>query len=310
MINSKEHLSVTLPLTPEAHRIAEEFWEYHDSQKSKEVYMNTLAVYTVRSYLQMLGIQTDLEASDSWNYSMQSRMNIADLWVTNMGKLECRPVWPKEQECPIPLEVRQNRIGYVVVQISDSLSQATILGFSQTALTGNLRIDELQSLEYLIELLKEPVNLSQWFENVFEACWQTVEAFLNPEQDVLGFSFRSAQELRANEPDNSAVGVRRAKLIELGNQSARQQVVLVVGLTPAADPELNVWVEVYPRGDQTYLSCGLHLMLLNEKGSSFFRKAIEERTNNIQVKFSGKPGERFSIIVALGDVSITKAFLI
>jgi len=78
----------------------------------------------------------------------------------------------------------------------------------------------------------------------FEACWQTVEAFLNPERLVLGFSFRSAQELRANEPDNSVVGVRRAKLIELGNQSVRQQVVLVVGLTPAADPELNVWVEV------------------------------------------------------------------
>ncbi|MUG96976.1 DUF1822 family protein [Scytonema sp. UIC 10036] len=313
MTYSKEHLSATLPLPPKAHIIAEEFWENHDNfQKANEVLLNTLAVFTVHSYLQKLGIQTDLEASDSWNHSIQSCMNIADLWVTNMGRLECRPVWPEAQVCPVPIEVRENRIGYVVVQISDSLEEARILGFSQTPLSGNLRINELQSLEYLIELLT-PVNLSQWLQNVFDACWHTVETLLNLESNELAVCCRSAcsstWELRVNEPDNSAAGVRRAKLIELRKQSAREQVVLVVKLIPIADSRMNVWVEVYPNKYQTHLPHALELIVLDEEGA-VVGEAIARNNRNIQFKFSGEPGERFNVKVALDNVSITEAFLI
>ncbi|OUL30741.1 DUF1822 family protein [Nostoc sp. 106C] len=313
MTYSEQHLSVTLPLPPETHLIADEFGENQENiQKYQEVLLNTLAVCTVHSYLQKLGIQTDLEASDSWSHSMQSCMNIADLWVTNMGRLECRPVWPEAQVCPIPIEVRKNRIGYVVVQISESLEEATILGFSQTPLSGNLRIDELQSLEYLIELLT-PVNLSQWLQNVFEACWLTVEALLNLEPNELAFccrgACRSAQELRANEPDKLAVGVRRAKLIELKRQSAQEQVVLVVKVMPAADSRMNVWVEVYPTTAQTHLPQALELIVLDEE-RAVVGEAIARDNKNIQFKFSGEPGERFNVKVALDNVSITEAFLI
>jgi hypothetical protein len=311
MTHSEEYLSVTIPLTTKAHFIAEEFWEYHENhQKASEVFLNTLAVYAVHSYLEKLGIQTDLSASDSWKPSKQSCMNIADLWVTNKGRLECRPVWLEAQGCPIPTEVRNNRIGYVVVQISECLQQATILGYTQAPLTNEIRITELQSLEFLIELLiVAPVNLSQWLQNIFDTCWVEVDTLLKLEQDILGFSVRTSQRVIINEVDNLAGGVRRAKLIELKKHQQSQQVVLAVGITPAAEPEMNLWVEIYPTNAQTYLPKALELIISDEKGIALMT-AMARNTKNIQIKFSGKRGERFTVKVALDNHSITEAFLI
>ncbi len=320
MTYSEEHLSVTLPLPTLAHLIAEKFSEHHNDNvlKANEIFFKTLAVYAVYSYLQMLHIQANLEAIDNWSYHQPSYMSIADLWVTNMCQSECHPVWSDENMCleaqvySIPLEIRENRIGYVVVKISESHREATILGFSSAALTSFLKIDELQSLEHLIELLptdvfieEEPVKLGQWFQNVFEVCWHTVEALLNPEHFVPGFISRQPQELRVNEP----ASISRAKLIELGRQSESQQVILVVGLKPTADRRMNIWVEVYPTSVQTYLPHALQIKVLDEEGK-VVKEAIARNTKNIQLKFSGESGECFKVKVALDDVNITEAFLI
>ena len=49
MKNIDNRLTFTVPLTQEAHQLAEKHrCQQHDPQKGKQVYLNTLAVYAVR----------------------------------------------------------------------------------------------------------------------------------------------------------------------------------------------------------------------------------------------------------------------
>lgn len=76
-----------------------------------------------------MGFETDLEGSDSWNPLQQTLLDVADLDVKKLGKLECRPVLEGTQVIYVPPEVDSNRIGYLGVQISNSFREATLLGF-------------------------------------------------------------------------------------------------------------------------------------------------------------------------------------
>src|SRR4028119_1342757 len=105
MNSIQDDLTFTVPLTLEAHRIAQQFHKHQSNpKKAKQVYLNTLAVYAVNFYLNCLGIETAHSASDSWNPAMRTLANIADLEVRDLGKLECRPVLPEAKICDVPPE--------------------------------------------------------------------------------------------------------------------------------------------------------------------------------------------------------------
>ena len=310
MRNLSESLTFTVPLSSSAHHLAEQFCRKHCNQKkAKQVYLNTLAVSAVNFYLRCMGIETNWEGSQSRNPVMLSILDVADIEILNLGKLECRPVLPQDQVIHIPSEVWSDRIGYVAVQLDQSLKQATLLGFSQTAGDGELPISELRSLEDLLEHLRqirqtEPVkmrvNLSQWFENIFESGWQQIETLLGTQPTNLALSLRSTPE----------AGVLRGKLIDLGIQHQGQAVVLVVALTPLHEQEMDISVEVHPKSDQTYLPPNLRLMVLDNLGEAVMEAIARSANNFIQLQFSGAPGERFSAKVALGDVSVSENFVI
>jgi hypothetical protein len=256
-----------------------------------------------------MGVETDWEGSQSRNPVMLSILDVADVQIPNLGKLECRPVLPQDKVVHIPLEVWSDRIGYVAVQFDQSLKQATLLGFSQTAGSGELPISQLRSLEDLLEYLRqikqpEPaktrVNLSQWFENIFESGWQQIEALLGTQPANLALSLRSTPE----------AGVLRGKLIDLGIQHQGQAVILVVALTPLHEQEMDISVEVHPKSGQTYLPPNLQLMVLDNLGDAVMEAIARSANSNIQLQFSGSPGERFSVKVALGDVSVSENFVI
>jgi hypothetical protein len=310
MRNLSESLTFTVPLSSSAHHLAEQFCRQQSNQKkAKQVYLNTLAVSAVNFYLRCMGIETNWEGSQSRNPVMLSILDVADIEILNLGKLECRPVLPQDQIIHIPSEVWSDRIGYVAVQLDQSLKQATLLGFSQTAGDGELPISELRSLEDLLEHLRQirqtkqvlmGVNLSQWFENIFESGWQQIETLLGTQPTNLALSLRSTPE----------AGVLRGKLIDLGIQHQGQAVVLVVALTPLHEQEMDISVEVHPKSDQTYLPPNLRLMVLDNLGEAVMEAIARSANNFIQLQFSGDPGERFSAKVALGDVSVSENFVI
>ena len=86
-----------VPLGTEAHRIARQFAvEQSTPQKGKRVYLNTLAVYAIHTYLKWLGIETDLNLSQSWEPTLTDAFDATDLFITPIEKLECRPVLPEQ----------------------------------------------------------------------------------------------------------------------------------------------------------------------------------------------------------------------
>lgn len=312
MNNLTVPLTFTVSLTRQARQIADKFRRQQaNPAKAEQVYRNTLAVLAVNFYCECMGIETEVEKSDSWNPLMQSLADIADLEIKNLGKLECRPLLDSSQTVEIPAEVWRNRIGYVAVQLSESMREAKLAGFVETIEAEELPLSEWRSLADFLERVsslkqsqsgKEPIKLSQWLHDIFEAGWETVESLLAPPPVEVAFGFRSLHQNKFRK-----AGVERGKVIDL--ERAGEQVAIFVGLQPGEAPEMDIRVEVYPAGSQTYLPQDLHLMVLDETGEAVMQ-AQAKSTKNIQLEFSGETGEHFSVKVALGDVSITEAFVI
>ncbi|MBW4630393.1 MAG: DUF1822 family protein [Iphinoe sp. HA4291-MV1] len=300
MNHNIECWTFTIPLALSAHSRAEQFRGYQSNpQKAKQVYLNTLAVYAVNVYLQCRGFETDWEKSDSCNPAMQALMDVADLMVENRGKLECRPVLPNAEIVCIPAEVWEQRIGYVAVQLSESLREATLLGFVKKVTSEELPLNQLRSLEELprhLNQIRSAIDLSKWFENIFAAPWQALDAVLNPKATQLAFSFRKAQE------------VKRCKLIELGTPN--QAVAMIVAISQASEVEIDISVEVQPPQGQTYLPSNLQLMVLDENAETVIDTHAGSDNQSIQLEFSGEPGDHFSVKVVLGSFSIAENFVI
>ena len=321
MSNMTDPLTFTCPISPDARRRAEQLCKQQATpSKGEQVRLNTLSVSFVNSYLQYMGFETDLEKSDSWNPVQQTLMDVADLSLKNLGFLECRPVLADAQFVYVPPEVQSNRIGYVVVQISKSFREATLLGFVREVKTDLLPISQLQPLENLLEYLEyllevklaelasqslaktnNFVNLKQWFENIFEAGWQEISALLGTQLANSALSLRSATK---------GAFVSRGKLIGLGKLLNAQSVVLVVALTPENSQEMHIIVEVHPTSQQTYLPPNLQLMVLDFQGAAVMVAEARSSNKNIQLQFNGESGERFSVKVALGDITVTENFVI
>lgn len=314
--------ALPLPITQMARRKAQEFANMQPtSQKAEQVRLNTLAVYVINDYLQMLNVQTNLAVSDSWNPIMRLCADVADLEIVGIGRLECRPLKPQTESCHVPPEVWSDRIGYVAVQIDETAWEASVLGFSKTAKAELLRT-ELLPIEDLIDCLNQPlaptttipviqrstVNLSQWLVNIFESSWQTVESLLNPEELTPAFRMRSADNTTIASNDSPTIS--RAKSIDLGVQIANQPFALVVDFTSDAESKKDIRLQVHPSGNQIYLPPALQLIVLDETGKVFLEAQARSVDNYIQLQFSGLPGEKFSIKVALGEASLTEDFVI
>ncbi|WP_414585582.1 DUF1822 family protein [Scytonema sp. PCC 10023] len=320
MSNKTGFLTFTGLISPGARRLAEQLCRQQATpEKGEQVRLNTLSVSFVNSYLQCMGFETDLEASDSWNPVQHLLMDVADLSLKNLGSLECRPVLEGEQFVYVPPEAQLNRIGYVAVQISKSFREAKLLGFVKEVSNDVLSISQLHSLEDLLDYLEyltqlntakladdslkvnnNLVNLKQWFENIFDAGWQEIESLLRTQPAYVASSLRSSKgDL-----------VSRGKLINLGKLLTEQAVVLVVTLTPDNDQEMDVIVEVHPTSKENYLPPNLHLTLLDCDGASVMEAQTRSSNKNIQLEFSCEIGERFSVKLALADVSTIEDFVI
>ncbi len=313
MKESLKSSTFTVPLGTESHRLAQQFSrQLRDRPKAKQIYLNTLAVSAVKFYLNCMGIETDWSASFSWNPVWQNLMDVADIEILNLGRLECRPVLPGTQVVRIPPEVWSERIGYIAVQLDSALQEATLLGFTQTAAMEELPLTELGSLEELLAHLNaiaqsartQQTNLSQWFENIFSAGWQSLEAIFSTDVKRLSFGLRSNFDLRTRT-------VKAAKMIDLGLQIGSQSIVLLIAIAPEVDNKVGVLVHLHPGSGENYLLAKTKLILRSDSGVVLQEVEARSQDNYIQLKrFKGNLGECFSIQVASNDVSVTETFQI
>ncbi len=311
--NIMESLTFTLPLPREAHQIADRFRQQQlDSQKAQQVYLNTLSVYAVNFYLKCMGFEPDWKSSDSFDPMIQKFTDVADLNVKHLGKLECRPVLPKQQVVSIPLESMNHRRGYFAVQLNPDLTEANILGFIKNTSTEEVPLSELKSLDFFLKYasqIENSVQLHQWLQQTFEAGWETIETLLSPPIIAYRTIAWRSQNMSSDSLTavNSDLGVERIKKFNL--EPTGEQIGLLVNLQARTELEMGIGVELYPTNDQVYLPQNLQLMLLDEYGETVMQ-AEARSTKNIQLKFSGESGEVFSVKVALGETNIVETFVI
>ncbi len=295
---TKNCFTFSVPLTLDAHQMAREFYsQQSNSLKAKQIYLNTLAVYAVNFYLRCLGVETNREASQSWNPLMQPLADVADLAIADLGKLECRPVLPDADTAFVPPEVWTDRIGYVAVKLNRELTEATLLGFLPTVTAKEIPLSQFQSLETLLDrlnqLIGKHVNLSQWLQNVFDTGWEAIDTLFEPSQE---FAFRYRAIPRQ---------VQRGKCLNL--EQISEPIALCLALQPTDSSEIDISVEMHPTGGRSYLPQHLQLAILDEEGEAVMQ-AVAKSAKTIQLNFSGEPKERFAIQVILGDFSYTEGF--
>lgn len=149
---------------------------------------------------------------------------------------------------------------------------------------GASAIGSAEAIQALVDLLRSTQD--------DETLWLTVES------------------LWKLDPGNTAAGVRQVKLVDLGMQIASQAVALAVALVQKANQQVGVLLQVYPTENEPYLPANLKLVLLDESGQALREVVARQLDFYIQLKFSGEPGEAFSVRIELGAASITENFVI
>ncbi|MEH2182653.1 DUF1822 family protein [Nostoc sp.] len=314
-----DDFALTLPISQTARITAQQFANQQANlEKAEQVRLNTLAVWVVNDYLQMMDIPTDLQASDSWNPIMRLCGDVADLELPSIGRLECRPVHLHQQTCSIPPETWEERVGYLIVQFNESLEEARLLGFLPSVVSETVLLAQLQPLEAFIDhiwqLRQSPVNslvnLSQWFAGIFETGWETIESLWNVPELRPTYAFRSVETLELDALKQPESITKRAKVIDLGIQIHNQPVMLIVKISPEKDRQTSIHLQLHATGNQIYLPPGVHLTVIDSSGAIFLDAQSRKSDNYIQLQFRGEPTEQFSVRVALDNASVTEYFQI
>ena len=306
-MNNIEDSSISLPITTVASNTSQRFASQPSSPDVAErVRRNTLSVFVNRDYLEMMGISTNLEASDSWNPVVRLCADVADLEVVGGGKLECRSLQVGESTCYMPPEVWEDRIGYTVLRLEEDGRSATILGFVKKVSTENLALDLLEPIENLCEeiaILRErskavaanPIgNLIKWSQDLLDSGWQQLETLLVNSQPQLA----GAGGWRGS--------ISHKKEIDLSDYLPNCQVELVVTRWQGTE---EIRLAVSPITGEC-LPQFLKLVVLDKTGKVF--QEIESRSidKRIQFKFNGEVGEHFSAQVVFAELVVTENFII
>jgi hypothetical protein len=320
----------TVALTTATHQMAQEFYQHHaQPQKAKQVYLNTLSVQAVRFYLKCLGVETDWEQSQSCDPILQVLIDTADLWVKDRGRLECRPVLPGSSDCTVPMAVWSDRIGYIIVQLSAELTEATLLGFLPALNSETILLSDLHPLDQFPQFLNqvEPEkavceSLSNWLtqlidigQKTVDTGWQTIESIAQSLQAEPETALRPAYSFRlppAIALTDSSDGVKRGKILSLTDLSLanapESQLLLLVGITASANPsEFQITVELLPIGAPPALPRSLYLMILDTAGQVVLQ-ADGSDSEGLEFQFIAESQERFKVQIQWQDICIEEAF--
>ena len=317
-----------VPLGKEAHQAASQLAiEQSTPQKGKRVYLNTLAVFTVHTYLKWLQIETDFSLSETWKSSLAAAFYATDLVIPGIGKLECHPILPGETNLTLNPTINTDLIGYVAVKFDENLDKGQLLGFipalEASEFPEQISISNLKPLDNLLDCIPDsfddvntlnfkipPINLSNWLDNIFEIGWLAVEYLPYLSADNLAFGTRSNHPFNS-QGNSESESTSRGKIIDLGVKIGIHKLALIVTLTSVnKDEEIEICLRVYPTANQTYLPPNLQLIVLDETGITSIEMSARNEDNWMKLEFTGQPGEHFTVKLALREISITEEFVI
>lgn len=178
---------VVISLGAEAHHWAKVFaTEQVSPERQRQVYVDTLAVYSVHSFLQWMEVETDLDKSESWNRLPCDFEDGSDLVLPQLGTLECCAVLPGQTSYTVPTGSIRSRVGYVLVQFSQRLESVQILGFVPALdpddPPARLDYSDIQPIEALFEYLERLEDTVATLPNLMTA---TLQEMPESQQDVV-----------------------------------------------------------------------------------------------------------------------------
>lgn len=324
-MSAYDPLSFSIPLPLSIHSMAQSFCQPQWSpRKLKQVYLNTLAVYAVNTYLKYLGVETQLEHGDSWDPLMQGLTDTADLVVVNStqnGRIECRPVLSNESMCHVPPEVWTGRMGYVAVELDDALRYAKLRGFLSEVNEMDIPLGQWRSLDRLLNTLSNVAmaektaisHLTEWLKGNFEPGWEHLTELALPQnlrvqaQPILQFRKPTGKPIA---PPSTLQATVRGKPLDWQFPNGHQEnLVLVVGIMPAQKTDTDIWVKLCPTQASTHLPANLDVVILDDQNTEVMQ-AHARQPEMIQFTFGGQIGEAFKIKISLDNVSKVESFMI
>jgi len=259
-----EQLTFPVPLGMSDFNFAREFsGQQKNTVKARQVLLNTLAVRAVGFYCRnLLSVETDFENSDSWNSSARILMDVADLEIKGLGKLECRPIQTGEKVCYVPPEVWKDRIAYVIVEIDEKEKIANILGFVRKVDAEPVSLEQLQPLEDLRDVF-DSISLQQRIEQIIRIEKLLASDWLESEK-VLTVSSRGKGYRSMSQSSIDSSLVDKGKLISIDGRDF----ALMVDIRQQENEQNKVKVsfKLIPGGDIISLPSGLEFALLAPSG--------------------------------------------
>jgi hypothetical protein len=218
---------------------------------------------------------------------------------------------------------------YVIIEVLEEEEQAIIRGFQRYDLLNNYCIQANLSVQadscypfplsifdaepnrllaycrhldpsaITLPVRETRTKLSRWLQGIVDEGWQTIDALINSEAN-LALATRSTF---------LGTETKVGKLINLGMQLGNQTVAMLITVTQESEEKIGINIQVYPIGGEFYLPSDLKLTLLSKAGKILQEVRSRSQDSYIQLKFfKGEPGKRFSVAIALGDISINEEF--
>ncbi len=153
---------------------------------------------------------------------------------------------------------------------------------------------------------KKLVNLSKWWDRVFEEGWQSTESIWSTIPNNLTWGYARSRK------ESNMFSVSQSKLYDFGLRLQNQKLALIIYLEKEENEEQGVLIQVIPHQKEN-LPSGLKLKItLNSNTSDSINQevAAREADNTIQLEFSVAPGEQFKVEVSYQNAVITEEFVL
>ena len=335
-------ISITNTARQEALRLAQECPE----ARREQIYRNAIARFAVNHYLQCLGIETNLITTNFQIPLCRSLLDVTDIELPTLGRIECCPTVPGERQVRIPKETWDNRIAYLAVELDLEVGQAVLLGFINHLDVNALekKCSEIVSLESFRDIDELPdvlhdakpifIELKQWWSNLFEDDWFSLEELLRSDdmyltdiyhnQDIHGFKQKIVEFLGEPSLQPACRSVKQKtvsgfKLISLSLEKVQPSsskglshgmVALVLHANEGTEHDYEVLIDVVPGPRQEYLPPDLRLSLLGDNRSELLFACTQSKNRHLQLEFSGDLDDSVTVQLSLGALNFEEKIVL
>ncbi len=151
-------------------------------------------------------------------------------------------------------------------------------------------------------------HVGQWFDNVVEAGWQTLDDLFGSGPDLALGLRGDPNEIGPNETGPNKIELRRAKAIHLGN--GHPPLWLFVRLEPEENGRYGIRIRLLPMAADTSLPPATRLTLHSGDGDLVQTVTARQQDAAIQLKrFRCPPGTAFAVDIAIADAAVTESFV-